>query len=581
MTGELSVRIAGAAGDGIASAGEILSKVSSRMGLHVFAYNSFQSAIRGGYVWLQMRIGNHKIYTEGDKAEILIPLNQASFDLHVHEIEDHGCVIYNQDKIKPSAETPKDTTLYPLPVNQLLAPFPKNPLAQNTLALGAAMFIGSFEFGKVADVIRERFQHKTAEIQEQNIAVCKAGYDYAQANFKGLGKKLKGDGKERLFLTGNMAAGIGAAAAGCKMIAAYPMSPSSGVLHWMASHADLCGILVKQVEDEIAAINYAVSAGQMGVRAMTSTSGGGFALMTEAIGLAGMFEAPVVVLTSQRGGPSTGLPTKTEQGDLNQIFGASQGDFPKIMLAPRTIEECFYKMTEAFNLAEKYQVPVIVALDQYLSDSFGTVDDLDLNPKIERGELVADNAPNYLRFKLTDSGVSPRALPGQPGNMYTAASDEHDEKGDVISDVLAGLPESNKIREKIVMKRARKLEGAKKDMALPEFYGAKEADITLVGWGSSYSAICEAVDLLTSQGVKANALTFANIFPLDVERTKAVLQKCRKLVSVELNFSNQFNRHLRAELGIDITEKINKWDGTPFYPQEIVKKVKEVLAHAR
>jgi 2-oxoglutarate ferredoxin oxidoreductase subunit alpha len=379
-------------------------------------------------------------------------------------------------------------------------------------------------------------------------------------------------------MTGNQGIGLGALAANCRVYTAYPMTPASSILHFLAPNGPKNGCLVKQCEDEIAAMNMAVGAGQTGARAMTGTSGGGFSLMTEAVGLAGMLETPVVVVNVQRGGPSTGLPTKTEQGDLFQVLGASQGEYPRIILAPSTIEDAFYTTAEAFNLADKYQCPVLIVSDLLLSEHTETVDSLDLNVRVDRGEIITEwNGNGYKRYQDTPSGISPRALPGTRGTQYVSASDEHDERGVVISDVFTDPP----TRKKMVEKRMRKVEGARKELAKlypPKLEGSPDADVTLVGWGSTANLLHALMRRLEEEGVRTNIFLIKVIAPFLSEEVTAVLSICKRLVMIEANFTSQMSRLLRMETGIHIQDRILKYDGEPFTAGETYNELKRILA---
>jgi len=349
----------------------------------------------------------------------------------------------------------------------------------------------------------------------------------------------------------------------------------------MATYGPRYGVFVKQMEDEIGVLNLAIGAAHAGVRAMVGTSGGGFALMTEAVGQAAMTETPVVIIEVQRGGPSTGLPTKTEQGDLNQMFGASQGDYPRLIVAPTDVVDCFYTVAEAFNLAEKYQIPVIVASDLYLSEHHETVDPEALNFEvpIERGEIITPWDGNgkwdgeYRRFLDTETGVSPRALPGTEGTLYVAASDEHDEHGVLISDLYTDPP----TRKKMMEKRMRKMQYLIRDLEPPKLEGPAEAEVTLIGWGSTKGVIREARQLLADEGIAANQLQIKYLVPFHTKEVETILRTCTRTVVVENNYSGQLARHLRAETGIKVDGKILKYDGEPFEPRYIVNAIKEVL----
>jgi 2-oxoglutarate ferredoxin oxidoreductase subunit alpha len=386
---------------------------------------------------------------------------------------------------------------------------------------------------------------------------------------------------------------FGALAGGCKFYSAYPMTPASSIMHWLAPRASKYGMVMKQMEDEIAAINVAVGAGQTGVRAMTGTSGGGFALMTEGISLAAMLETPVVAVHVQRGGPSTGLPTKTEQADLFQDLGAGQGDYPKAIIAPISAEDCYHSAIEALNLAEKYQTPVLILSDLYLSEHAETIDEgsISSDVKIERGEVVtswkpsdpaktektswfiAKNQDDYLRYKDTPSGVSPRALPGTENTEYVSASDEHDEEGIVISDVYT----DEGIRVKMMEKRMRKMAGIEKDTQGPILTGPKTADATLVGWGSTYQIIEEVRLALEKKGKKVNHLHFRTLWPLHAAETSALLKSCKKTINIENNFSSQMAKLIRMETGHNMDHFINKYDGEPFSYEWLIEKVQACL----
>jgi 2-oxoglutarate ferredoxin oxidoreductase subunit alpha len=356
------------------------------------------------------------------------------------------------------------------------------------------------------------------------------------------------------------------------------MTPASSILHWMAAHGERCGVVVKQCEDELAVVNMAIGAGFAGVRAMCGTSGGGFALMTEAIGQAGMIEAPVVIIEVQRGGPSTGIPTKTEQADLNQVLGASQGDYPRVIIAPVETRDCFDSAVEAFNLAEKYQLPVIIISDLLVSEHPETIEPEDLRGTvpIDRGDLVTSWSPEkgrFKRFAFTPSGISPRALPGTENTVHVAASDEHDEEGILISDVFTNPA----VRRKIAEKRMKKLELALRELPAPRLEGPADAEVTLIGWGSTKGVIREAVQKLAQSGIRANHLHFKYLLPFHSKEAAEILQHCKHTICVENNATGQFARYLRGETGYGVHDMILKYDGEPFEPLLITEQVRAIL----
>src|SRR6267154_1324944 len=505
MRQSFAIGIGGAAGQGVATPGDIFAKIFSRRGLHLNVYNAYQSIIRGGHTFLTIRTGPGKITNMGDRIDLLIPLNQDTMDRHLGLLTSGGACIYNADTIKPGK--PADgVQLCPLPVSKL-ADISRNKIAQNTLAIGAALSMTGIGFQALESVITEQFRKKEKAVIDENVGLARVGYDYATQNFKAFANPLPMTDTRYAVLGGNAAMAMGGAAAGVKFYCAYPMSPSTGVLHWMAEHARKANIMVRQVEDEIGVINMAIGAAQAGVRAMCATSGGGFALMSEGLGMAAMAEIPVVVIDCQRAGPSTGVPTKTEQGDLWQMLGAAFGDYPRVIAAPLDISDCFKLIPEIFNLADRFQCPGLVLCDLLLSEDRLSVDpkDLDFGPAIDRGELITSNgAPaagttngGYKRYKITDSGISPRAVPGVPGHIHTVATDEHMEDGVLISDEF-----TNPIKRRAMMeKRMRKVAGIEAAVPPPTLSGPRDADVTLIGWGSTKGVIEEACEILNNQGI--------------------------------------------------------------------------------
>jgi 2-oxoglutarate ferredoxin oxidoreductase subunit alpha len=577
---DITIGIAGAAGDGLDKTGDTLAKTAARLGLYVYAYNSYQSVIRGVHIWLRIRLGQEKLRSHGDHLNALIALNQDSIERHAPEVDSAGVVLFNSDNLRCNITLRDNVLVAPLPVAELTKAFGRiQPVMQNTVALGALLFLLGLDFEMASGVLNDTFAHKGKGVIDQNIGLARVGYDYALERFVPLGCEWNFSRRRRPFITGNEAFCLGAVAAGCKFYSAYPMTPASAILHWMAAHAERCGIVVKQCEDELAVVNMAIGAGFAGVRAMCGTSGGGFALMTEAIGQAGMIEAPVVVIEVQRGGPSTGIPTKTEQADLNQVFGASQGDFPRIIIAPGDTRDCFQTAVEAFNLAEKYQLPVIVISDLLLSEHPETIEPEELAPAvpIDRGELVPEWSlanGKYKRFAFTPSGISPRALPGTANTLYVAGTDEHDEEGILISDVFTNCS----VRRKIAEKRMKKLALALRDLPAPRMEGPARAEVTLVGWGSSKGVIDEAARQLTAGGIPTNYLHFKYLLPFHSREASEILQRSKRAISVELNATGQFARHLRAETGYSVHDRILKYDGEPFEPHHITEQVRAILA---
>lgn len=588
-TVDFAIGIGGEAGQGIATPGDILARIFARRGLNLNAYNAYQSIIRGGHTFLTIRASDGPARSMGDKLDVLIPLNQDTMDRHLKLLRAGACVLFDGDKIKPGAVAP-GVQVCPLPMKQLTG---TNKLAGNTVAIAATLQMLGVEFKAMEDALERIFKRKGDAVVAENIGIARAGYDYAAATFKAFPVKAPNLGKGNAVLTGNMALAMGGIAAGVKFYAAYPMSPSTGVLMYMASHARQLGIMVRQVEDEIGVMNMVIGAAHSGCRAMCATSGGGFALMTEAVGMAGMIETPVICIDVQRAGPATGVPTKTEQGDLWQVLGAGQGDYPRIIVAPADQLDSFKTIPELFNLCDKYQCPGLVLTDLLISEGTASVDPKELNfkPKIDRGELILPNgngngngdAANpfggandnaYLRYKLTESGISPRAVPGVPGHIHVAATDEHDEDGTLISDEFTNPAK----RRLMVEKRARKMETVVAQIAPPKLVGPGNAAVTLVGWGSTEGVIREAVEKLAGEeGIVANQLAIKWIVPFHTAEVIRILSHSKKIIIIENNFSGQFARYLRSETGIAAHGHIRKYDGEPFMPHHIVNAVKEQL----
>ena len=579
---DLAIGIGGAAGQGIATPGDILARIFVRRGLHLNAYNAYQSIIRGGHIFLTLRTSDQPVLSMGDKLDALLPLNQDTMDRHLKLMRAGSAVLYNSDKIKPGTAA-DGVQLCPFSV-KALAPNIKGDLVQNTIALGALLRLIGVEFKPLEEILTIQFKRKGEAVVAENVGVARAGYDYAAAHFKPFPLSLPDTGKKLAFFEGNQALAMGGAAAGVRFYCAYPMSPATGVLHWMARHGRELGIMVRQVEDEIGVMNMAIGAAHAGCRAMCATSGGGFALMSEALGSAAMMEIPVVCIDVQRAGPATGVPTKTEQGDLWQVMGAGQGDYPRVIVAPTTILDCFKTVPQLFNLVDKFQCPGIILSDLLLSEGRSSVDpaELDFNVPIDRGDVIGLNGAgspadgSYKRYEITPSGISPRALPGTPGYVHVVATDEHDEEGVLISDEFTNPHKRQAMHEK----RMRKMEGMLPLIESPRLFGPAGADVTLVGWGSTQGVILEAMQQLAGAGISADNLQIKWLAPLHGEAITAILSKSKKVVIVENNYSGQFARYLRSETSLVADGHVRKYDGEPFMPHHIVDGVKAILAGA-
>ncbi|NIM92755.1 MAG: 2-oxoacid:acceptor oxidoreductase subunit alpha, partial [Anaerolineales bacterium] len=520
-----------------------------------------------------------EIYAHTDEVNLLMAMNREAFETYRKEINPGGGIIYDQDmKVDDVELQDQGIKSFASPIYEIAEEVGGNRLMGNTAAVAVASGITGFSLEKIGEVIEQNFARKGKQIVESNLRVAELAYDFGKDTYYDEFEyhlELV-DRQPRMFINGNHAFSLGALASGCRFVSAYPMTPATTIMEWLAARAEEYGVLVKQTEDEIAAMCMAIGANHMGVRAMTATSGGGFSLMVEALGLAGMTETPVVVVNVQRPGPSTGLATRTEQGDLRFVLHASQGEFPRLVLTPGTVEQAFEAGAQAFNLAEKYQTPVIVLYDQFLGVS-SRVLELDAlefeRVKIDRGELMSTEElteleGEYQRYTFTETGISPRALPGSHEKaFFPVTSDEHGTDGHILEDRIN--------RFKMVNKRMRKLESAREDLWQPELYGAEDADVTFVAWGSTYGPLREAVNWLIDDGTSANMLHLSQVWPFPEQRVREILGNSRRVIGVESNFCAQLAGLIREETGIHIKDNILKYDGRPFSPDYIIQCLEE------
>jgi 2-oxoglutarate ferredoxin oxidoreductase subunit alpha len=570
-------KIGGEAGQGQQVAGLILFRAFSRSGYFSFDYSEYPSRIRGGLVTYQASASSSPVFAVYDTIDAVAALNKETLEIHLEKLAKGAVIFYDSDKIKLEKKI-SGAILVPIPCRTLNKEIGAKFGAENMIAAGAVAGLVNLDLKILSEAAKEIFSAKKETMEANLKAICR-GYE--------IGRKISFSRKfpprrvkawSNLSLTSNEAVALGAVASGCRFYSAYPMTPASSVLHNLAEWSEGAGMVVKHAEDEISAVLMAIGASYAGVRAMTGTSGGGFALMAEALSLSGMTEIPLVIFESQRPAPATGLPTWTEQGDLRFLANAGHGDFIRAILAPADAEEAFCMTSQAFNLAEKYQIPVFVLLDKYLSEGRQTVPDFDIKKiKIERGEILTEKdlakIKKYRRYLLTANGVSPRSLPGEAGGIYIANSDEHDEFGYSIEGF------NNEMRKKQMEKRLRKLNGVLKELPKPKIFGPEKAKITLVGWGSIKGPVLEALPHLAN----VNYVHFPAPFPLFPLRgisrgetkseAKKMLGRAKEVVCVENNATGQFAEIL-GQHGIKVASKINKYDGRPFFPEEIVDRVK-------
>ncbi|NMB01153.1 MAG: 2-oxoacid:acceptor oxidoreductase subunit alpha [Firmicutes bacterium] len=564
-----NIKIGGEAGQGLVSIGNILLRAVTQEGWHLFAHQDYESRIRGGHNFFQIRLADQPVASWEKEIDCLVALDETTITLGQEELKSGAVVIYDPDVLGEKIKTLVDQPNYiALPFARIAEELGQPKIVSNAVAAGAIWALLSDTIEVLHETLQIMFGDKGEKVVEGNQKVATAGFEKVRAIIGSREKPAKPEHPgPRLLLKGNDALPLGALAAGLKFMSAYPMTPATGVTEFISQHGQEVSVVMEQVEDEIAAINMAIGASYTGVRAMTATSGGGFALMTEALSLAGSAEIPIVVINAMRPGPSTGLPTRTEQGDLSYAVAMSFGDFPRAVLAPGDVEEAFYLMGDAFNLAEEYQMPVVVLSDQHLADSFATVAPFDLSRvEIKRGKVVqgSDAGADYLRYRFTDDGISPRLYPGFGAGVVVSAGDEHDEQGHLIEDATA--------RQKMMEKRMAKLKLVEAVALEPVLCGASEPDAMLIGFGSTKGAIAEAVQILNSRGCKVQGVHLPQVFPLP-KSLVAILQRPARKFIVEGNYSGQLEALIASRFAIKPTGSIRRYDGRPINAEYILDKL--------
>ncbi|GBE41562.1 2-oxoglutarate oxidoreductase subunit KorA [bacterium BMS3Bbin09] len=570
---DYSIRITGEAGQGIQTIGGSLAKVFARSGYHVFTHQDYESRVRGGHNFYQIRFSDAPVMSSRDGIDLLVAMDSAGIDRYLSGLTENGLVIYDSKTLRQKHEDPN---FLDVPFSDLAVEHGGNKIMANTVATGAVLGSIRMDTDIFLDILKHTFSKKGDEIVQGNIDAAKAGHSYAVGNCWKCSFDLAPVSGPKMLIAGNDAIGLGAIASGLKFYSAYPMTPSTGIMNYIAGKEEEYGIIVEQAEDEIAAVNMAIGASFAGVRAMTGTSGGGFALMVEGISLAAMTETPVVIALAQRPGPATGLPTRTEQGDLEFALYSAHGEFPRIILAPGTPEQAFHLTNRAFEMAEKYQVPVIILTDQYLADSQWTFDKFDTD-KLKytdrrlRGDALKEQGI-YNRHTCTEIGVYPMAIPGESRHLVVTDSDEHDEEGHMIED--------SETRIKMIDKRLfNKLPAIKKDIAPPAFYGSDTPDIVIIGWGSTYGLLKEAVDVL-SKDLNISMLHFSEMYPLpEIEKFNYldILKRAEMTICIENNATSQFARLIRTWTGFEFSNRINKYDGRPFTLESLIGEINAII----
>lgn len=568
-------KIGGEAGFGIMSTGAIFSKIFTKKGYFVIDNNEYPSLIRGGHNTYTVRVSSNQIFSINKDINILVALNEETVSLHQEELTYGGYIIYDEDvcDIKDIKKARKDINYLMVPFSKIVSELGAPKVMINNISLGASVALLNYDLEVLKSVIRDVFARKGHEIVDLNVRSSELGYKYVKQKLKVASYELEiVNPVSKMLLTGNDAVFLGAVRAGCKFYAAYPMTPSSSILHSFAAAEGDYNIVTKHAEDEIAVINMAVGASFAGARAMVATSGGGFSLMNEGISCAAMTETPVVIALCQRPAPATGLPTWTEQGDMLFAVHSSHGEFLRVVIAPGDPEECFYLTGKAFNLADKYQIPVIIMLDKYLSESHFSYEKFDFKKiSVDRGKLVAASkgiAGEYKRYSNTEDGISPKVIAGIEKGIHIANSDEHDEKG--------YSEESAYNRKSMVDKRFRKIKKLIEEIPPPKIYGPVDAEITLWSWGSCKGPILEAMETLNQKEKKVNLVHFTFLYPFDNESIEGIIEESNKNVVVENNKTSQLSKVIMMNTGYKIKNKILKYSGRQFLPEEIISGIEKI-----
>ncbi|MFS4464151.1 2-oxoacid:acceptor oxidoreductase subunit alpha [Staphylococcus haemolyticus] len=583
MKSQISWKVGGQQGEGIESTGEIFATAMNRKGYYLYGYRHFSSRIKGGHTNNKIRVSTAPVHAISDDLDILVAFDQETIELNHHEMREDSIIIADA-KAKPTKPEQCRAQLIELPFTSTAKEL-GTALMKNMVAVGATCAIMDLDTATFETLITNMFTKKGEKVVEMNIEALNQGYTLMKEQLNDLQGDFKLQTTEEnphLYMIGNDAIGLGAISAGSRFMAAYPITPASEIMEYMIANVPKVGGTVVQTEDEIAAANMAIGANYAGVRAFTASAGPGLSLMMEAIGLSGMTETPLVIINTQRGGPSTGLPTKQEQSDLMQMIYGTHGDIPKIVVAPTDAEDAFYLTIEAFNLAEEYQCPVIILSDLQLSLGKQTVERLDYNKiQIRRGELLQsdiereeDDKQYFRRYALTGNGVSPRPIPGVKGGIHHVTGVEHNEEGKPS--------EASENRRQQMEKRMLKTTNLliEKPVELDEQH--EEADILFIGFISSKGAIQEGAERLNAQGIKVNTMQIRQLHPMPKDVIQAAIDKASRVIVVEHNYQGQLSNILK--MNTTIQDKLinqTKYDGTPFLPHEIESKGQKVVSESK
>jgi len=559
---DISIVLCGEAGQGIQTVENILVRAVKNSGCNVFSTKEYMSRVRGGLNSTLIRASSTAVRSYVDRIDVLIALSEGTINHLKDRLSDDTLIIAANGILEE--ESKQNLNVIEIPLIEMASEI-GGPIFSNIIAAGVISRILNIELETFNKCIDFMFQRKGEEILQKDLQAGKKGYELGETLLKeydlivDIQKTQKV--KNQILINGTEAVGLGCIAAGCNFMSAYPMTPSSPLQVFIAQNAHEFDIIFEQTEDEIAALNMALGASYAGARAMTATSGSGFALMEEAVGLSGMTETPVVIYLAQRPGPAVGLPTRTAQEDLNLALYSGTGESPRAIFAPGTIEDAFHVSWHAFNLADKYQIPVFILSDQYFADIHYNLPPIDLK-EVQIENYIFKTAKNYRRYEITENGISPRGIPGFGDGLVVADSDEHDEEGHITENLT--------IRTKMVNKRLNKLKNMKKEVLKPKLVGEEDYDILMVGWGSTYGPITEALEKIG--GDKIAFLHYKQVYPLH-EETINHLKKAKTTVIFENNATSQFASLIKLETGFDIENKILKYNGMPFSVEEVINKI--------
>lgn len=562
---EISIVLCGEAGQGVQTVEHLLTNLAKLSGYHVFSGQEYMSRIRGGSNSTLLRISSKKVCAFVDRIDLLVPFSPGSVN-HVRSRISPNTVVLGEKKVFGN-EYQGDRVIE-VPFSEMASQV-GSPLYLNTIAVGLISGLLKVDQELLDRYLRHHFSSKDAPTIAKNVEAAQRGYTVGQDLLKAgklrIGLQKNEQIRSDILIDGVEALAMGAIAGGCNFVPFYPMSPSTGVATLLAQRAKDFGIIVEQAEDEISAMNMAIGAWYAGARAMASTSGGGFALMVEGLSLAGMVESPLVIHLGQRPGPATGLPTRTEQGDLLFTLYSGHGEFPRAIFAPGTIEEAFYLTQRAFNLSDRYQMPVFILTDQYLLESHYNLPSLDPH-RIKLERFITETKPDYKRYRLTETGISPRGIPGFGEGCVVLDSDEHDEEGHITEDL--------ELRNRMVQKRLRKLGQMKGELLPPELIGPPSYHTLVIGWGSNYHVIRESVERLGRPEI--SMLHFKQVYPIHPD-TAPYLQKAKRVILVENNATSQLGTLIKLQTGFEIEKKILKYDGLPFSVEALEASLRSLM----